>query len=315
MAEKVNSIKISAVKRSELDEADRIFRLAFGTFIGLPDPMSFAGDAQMVKARWGAPNVKFLAARDNGRLIGTNLLTTWGSFGFFGPLTILPEYWNRGVAQRLLEATVKLYDEQGVKRTGLFTFPHSTKHIGLYQKFGYWPAYLTALMSLASDSAQPVQSVGAVSLSSLSKSAREEAIEACHKLTNRIERGLDLSDEIRWLLKQGLGEVLIISTRKRLDAFAICHHGPGSEGGTKACYVKFAAARDGAAFDRLLDACIEYAFARGVPVQTGVNYMREDAVRRMHDRGFRPRNQGVAMLRPHTAGHNRPDVYVLDDWR
>ena len=101
--------------------------------------------------RWRAPHVTSFAAREDGRLIGSNMLTRWGSFAFFGPLTVLPEYWNRGVAQLLLDATVKTFAKQGLKRTGLFTFPHSTKHVGLYQKFGYWPGYLTSLMAYTPD--------------------------------------------------------------------------------------------------------------------------------------------------------------------
>jgi hypothetical protein len=32
------SIKVGLLKHSELEEAGRIVRLAFGTFLGLPDP-------------------------------------------------------------------------------------------------------------------------------------------------------------------------------------------------------------------------------------------------------------------------------------
>jgi hypothetical protein len=34
----------------------------------------------------------------------------------------------------------------GVQHAGLFTFAHSPKHITLYQKFGFWPRFLTAVM-------------------------------------------------------------------------------------------------------------------------------------------------------------------------
>ena len=37
---------------SDLDEADRIMRLAFGTFIGLGDPMAMWGDAGYAQSRW-----------------------------------------------------------------------------------------------------------------------------------------------------------------------------------------------------------------------------------------------------------------------
>ena len=34
-----------------------------------------------------------------------------------------------------------------IKHAGLFTFAQSAKHIGLYQKFGFWPRFLTIIMS------------------------------------------------------------------------------------------------------------------------------------------------------------------------
>jgi hypothetical protein len=120
-------IKVGPLKRSELEEADRIVRLAFGTFLGLPNPTDFMGDRNFMMPRWHSTHVKVLAARAGSRLIGSNVATRWGSFGFFGPLTVLPEYWDRGVAQRLLKATMKIFDKWGLRHTGLFTFPQSAK--------------------------------------------------------------------------------------------------------------------------------------------------------------------------------------------
>ena len=34
-----------------------------------------------------------------------------------------------------------------VRHEGLFTFAHSPEHIALYQHFGFWPRFLTAIMS------------------------------------------------------------------------------------------------------------------------------------------------------------------------
>jgi len=311
-------IRVGPLKETELQEADRIFRLAFGTFIGLPDPSAFWGGRELFLPRWHAPHVTSFAAREDGRLIGSNMLTRWGSFAFFGPLTVLPEYWNRGVAQALLDATVKTFAKQGLKRTGLFTFPHSTKHVGLYQKFGYWPGYLTALMAYIPDGSRAAAGQG-VELSTLAKSEREAAIAACARLTDRIDKGLDLSEEIRSVLRKKVGEVVLTYTRSAVDGFAICLNGPGSEGGEKTCYIKFAAARGGAGagerFDALLDACDAFAVSRGASIEAGMNLAREDAYRRMRAHGFKAFAQGVSMQRPHQAGHNRPDVYVMDDWR
>jgi GNAT superfamily N-acetyltransferase len=315
------AIKVSPLKETELDEADRIVRLAFGTFLGVPNPLEFMGDRTFVKSRWRSGNVKVLAARDDGRLIGSNVITRWGSFGFFGPLTVLPAYWDRGVAQRLLESTMKIFDRWGLRQTGLFTFAHSPKHVALYQKFGYWPCYLTALMTRTPEpKSQPPAGPDAFTLlSALPKTQRASAITACTELTQKIEKGLDLTDEIRSVLAQCAGDVILTHTRNRLDAFAVCHTGAGSEGGEKICYVKFAVARSGAGagdrFEKLLNACDAFASSGGKTLEAGMNLAREDAYRRMRSHGFQVTTQGVAMMRPHACGYNRADTYVIDDWR
>jgi GNAT superfamily N-acetyltransferase len=136
---KNESIQVGPLKQGEVEEAVHILRLAFGTFLGVPNPLEFLGDRDLVTPRWHSPHVKVLAAREGGRLIGSNIVTRWGSFGFFGPLTVLPEYWDRGVAKRLLASTMPIFERWGVRHTGLFTFAQSPKHVALYQKFGYWP--------------------------------------------------------------------------------------------------------------------------------------------------------------------------------
>ena len=44
-----DQVKIRPLMESELEDADRIMRIAFGTFIGLPDPAEFMGDAGYVR--------------------------------------------------------------------------------------------------------------------------------------------------------------------------------------------------------------------------------------------------------------------------
>lgn len=314
------AIKIGPLRENELDEADRIVRLAFGTFLGLPDPMQFMGDRDFMHPRWRARNTKFIGAYADGRLVGSNIITRWGSFGFFGPLTVLPAFWDKGVAKRLMAATVKVLDGWKLRNSGLFTFAQSAKHVGLYNKFGFWPECLTALMKhtpFADSSA--AKETDLVLLSTLKKNAREEAIRACARLTNQIEKGLDLTDELRAVLAQNIGDALMIYTRRTLEGFAVCMQGPGSEGGAKLCYVKFGIVRGGdgagARFDRLLNAIDEFALSRGADVEAGVNLARRDAYRRMLAHGFKTMIQGVAMHRPAGNGYNRPDVYAVDDWR
>jgi hypothetical protein len=46
-----------------------------------------------------------------------------------------------------------------------------------------------------------------------------------------------------------------------------------------------------------------------------MNLGRKHAYRQMLARGFRTDFQGVAMHRPDSQGYNRPETFVIDDWR
>ncbi|WP_236055817.1 GNAT family N-acetyltransferase [Mycobacterium sp. SM1] len=138
---------IRPLRVSDLPTASAICRRAFGTFVGARDPDLFWADREYVRTRWLADPGSGLAAELNGSLVGSNLATRWGSFGFFGPLTVEPALWNQGIARRLLAATMDLLDAWQLKDAALFTFAHSPRHIHLYQKFGFWPRFLTAVLS------------------------------------------------------------------------------------------------------------------------------------------------------------------------
>src|SRR5579883_1221177 len=73
------NITVRPLRESELDAADRIMRLAFGTFLGLPEPATFMGDAGFVHSRWRADPEAAFAAELNGELVGTNFVSHWGS--------------------------------------------------------------------------------------------------------------------------------------------------------------------------------------------------------------------------------------------
>ena len=95
-------VLVNPLPATDLGEADRIFRVAFGTFLGLPNPIEFYGDADYVRPRWTAdPSAAFGAYLGN-ELVGSNFPTRWCSAAFFGPLTVRPDYWDRGIAKRLL---------------------------------------------------------------------------------------------------------------------------------------------------------------------------------------------------------------------
>ena len=281
--------------------------------------MRFAGDSDYIRSRWRTDPGAALGAEVGGELAGSNFATNWGSVGFFGPLTVLPDLWGLGIAQRLLEPTMAIFDKWGTQHRGLYTFSNSPKHIALYQKFGFWPRDLTAIMS-KEISPKPADS-NWTRFSKLSPPGRAGSLRDCRELTNEIYAGLDVTREILAVADQNLGDTVLLGDSSRLVALAVCHCGPGSEAGSGTCYLKFGAVRPGpyAArdFGRLLDACQQLAAERGLTrFVAGMNLARVEAYRRMAAFGFRADVLGVLMATLSTSpGYNRPDVFLIDDWR
>jgi GNAT superfamily N-acetyltransferase len=316
-------VRVRPLAESELREADRIVRLAFGTFLGLPDPMQFMGDANYVHTRWKADPSAAVVAHHDEKLIGTNFAANWGSFGFFGPLTVEPAYWNRGVAQQLLAPTMDIFKRWNSTHLGLYTFSNSAMHVGLYQKFGFWPRDLVAVMSKQGRASSLDTALASpYSLFSDSKAdTRGQLLDACREVTETSFDGLDVQSEICSVAVQELGDTILLWDNSKLQAFAVCHTGPGSEAGTGVCYVKFAAARPGPAgakhFLYLLEAVEAFARVAGATkVAAGVNCARREAFAEMSRSGFRTEMLGVAMeTGAASSGYNRAGVYILDDWR
>jgi predicted N-acetyltransferase YhbS len=312
------TVLIRPLAEADLDAADRIFRLAFGTFLGLPDPLMFAPGADLVRTRWRADPSRAFGAELDGEVVGSNLATNWGSFGFFGPLSVHPDFQNRGIGKQLVEPVLALFADWGVTQAGLYTFAHSAQHIGLYGSFGFYPRFLTAIMAkpIGGAAAGP----GPGRYGALPATEREGVVIGCRNVTEAIFEGLDVTTEIHAVETQAIGDTVLVFDGDEIVAFAVCHMGEGSEAGTGVCLVKFGAVLPGpgaaGSFGSLLDACEGLALERGLGrVVCGVNLAREEAYRQLLASGYRTQVQGVAMQKPNEPGFNRPGVYVLDDWR
>jgi hypothetical protein len=315
------SAAVRPLTRADLPEAQRIVRRAFGTFLGAPDLDTFWTDFDYVFGRFGAEHVASFGAELDGELVGSNFATCWGSVGFFGPVSTRTDLWNHGIAQPLVRAVSDTFDKWEVSHAGLCTFPQSTKHIWLYQKFGFYPRYLTPIMAAPVNPAIAARRHPGSRYSGMPPEQRHEVEATVRELCEELFAGLDLSAEIRTCTMRNLGDTLLLwEGSSRLAGFAICHWGPASEAGAGCLYIKFGAVRPGvgadARFATLLDACDATAQSVGMEnVLAGVNLSREEAYRQMLARGFRSRMNVVTMHRPNEPAYSRPGLYVLDDWR
>jgi GNAT superfamily N-acetyltransferase len=315
----LQDVIIRSVLQEETARAERIFRLAFGTYMDFPEPEQFGADLNLIGSRRQADPTRVFGAEYDGKLVGINIASNWGSVGFFGPLAVIPEFWDRKVGQVLMEAVMDQFAAWGNRHLGLFTFPQSPKHIHLYEKFGFFARFLTPIMSKAV-APQPTPAGQWSVYSTLGEGERAAAVTACRELADAVYDGLDLTHEIEATDVQQLGDTVLLLDGSQVTGFAVCHCGEGTEAGTGVCFIKFGAVRPGAAagrqFTELLSAGEEFAASRGMTtVSGGINLGCEEAYRLMRECRFRTDFIGVAMEQPNEPGYNRPDRYVISDWR
>lgn len=306
---------IRPMQQSDLAAADRVHRIAFGTRFGLPDPIKFRGDAEVVRLRWATDAVTSYVAESDGAVVGGACAMDWGSVLIVGPVFVHPDQAGRGIARLLMQRMEEVADTGGARLAGLFTFPESATHLRLYEGFGFASQALTPILTKAPG---PGALGGCTLFSKLSSAAKERALHDCRDITDTVFSGLDLSREIGAVAALGLGDTILLGGGNEVRGFALCHYGAGSEGGSGTLFVKFGAVRPYAERDfvQLLDCCDGLAAAAGVErIAAGTNAARSGAYRIMRERGFRAGLIGVAMHRPDGPGYNRPDVFAIDDWR
>ncbi|MCC7342635.1 MAG: GNAT family N-acetyltransferase [Bryobacterales bacterium] len=314
-------IEVRPLEARDLEATERIFREAFGTAHGVADPVRYMQDRNYVRSRWTADPAGALVAEIEGVVAGSVFAASWGSVGVLGPLTVDPRYWNAGVASHLLQAILENHRMRDARLPALSTAAGNVATVRLYQRHGFWPGFLIPILAktLSRREGGTEPSEGKAQAQCYSALSLERKGVACKRfaaLAGAVFEGLDLSGETLSVEQQRLGETLLVGSNDRVDAFAICHCGAGTEAGEGACYVKFGAARSAGAFELLLDAVEALARARGLSrIVAGVNAGRRTAYLLLLGRGYRAASHAVAMVRGSAKSYDGPDAFVIDDWR
>ena len=315
----MSSLVVRQLTEGDLADADRINRVAFGTFFGLPNPQEFRGDGQVVPGRFQRNPEGAFAADLDGKLVACGFVMDWGSVGIFGPLTVDVNHWGKGIARRMLDAMTGYMDARGFALHGLFTHPQSATHIRLYEEYGFWMQRVTAVMDKQVDLSRPMP-IETICFSSLSDVDRDATLKQCAAVTTGIYEGMDLSGEILSIEANGFGDTVLLHVDGRLAGFACCHQGAGSEAGSSQTLIKFAAVTPGPLasenFSRLLGICESFAAHRGTGrLVAGTNSGRRFCYEALRNAGFRTWMNGIAMIKPDHDGYNTSETYVIDDWR
>jgi hypothetical protein len=129
-----------------------------------------------------------------------------------------------------MEPIMACFDKWKTRHAGLFTFSQSQKHVALYQKFGFWPRFLTAIMS------KPIGQTGRqvpwTRFSEVPVDERDRMLLACRDVTATIYDGLDVAQEVRAVAEQTLGETVLLWKDGKIAGLTVCHCGPRTEAGS-----------------------------------------------------------------------------------
>ena len=151
-------------------------------------------------------------AEEDGRVVGFIFSRTWGSVGWFGTFSVLPEYQGHGIGKELIAASVDSmrHAPQPGRVIGLETMPESPYNLGLYLRLGFQARFLTFLLNKTLDPS----TVGAVTLPRWSAADAEKPerwLADLRQATDQIQSGLDYSKEILSTARHNLGETLVLA--------------------------------------------------------------------------------------------------------
>lgn len=307
------AVVVRTAQEGDLAPADAVLRAAFDAFTGATGHLR---DGDPLRSRWRTDPERVVVAELNGQVVGSNAITVRGTTGWFGPLSVAPQLWGRGLAHPLVDEAAERLRRAGADRTGLFTFADSPLHLSLYGRHGYRPG--AAMLVLARE-ARPGRSTGADSYSDLPADQQLVLLRELAVLTGAVEPGWDLAGEVEATCRTGLGDTVVIHDAGGLAGVAVFQFGAGSDAASGTCRIKVAAVRPGQGADsrmvRLLDAVDAHAVRRGAhTVVASVSAASAACAQLLLDRGHAIATRGLAMHRG-GVGHQREDSWVLDDWR
>ena len=153
-------------------------------------------------------------------MIGSNFITQWGSFVFFGPFTIHPDYWGVGAARSCMEKTMEYIYNLNQMQFALITFPESPKHLTMYGKFGFHPKSLIVSFQkhISEDLLPSIKETitDTNNIYFLRKNIENFDIlqDKFKEFTKSMVKGLDVNSECEGLLTHNLGSIVYITDQE-----------------------------------------------------------------------------------------------------
>lgn len=111
--------------------------------LGYPDEMklSYEDEKEFIKRVKSSETSNHFVAMKEDKMIGCisfngNIARKMKHYGTIG-ISVLKEYWGKGIATSLLEKLISWAKEKGIKKINLDVFENNKRAIKLYEKFGF----------------------------------------------------------------------------------------------------------------------------------------------------------------------------------
>ena len=103
--------------------------------------MSYEDEKEYIKKVKSSETSNYFVVIKNNKMIGCigfngNTARKMKHYGTIG-ISVLKEYWGRGIATTLLEKLISWSKEKGIKKINLDVFENNERAIKLYEKFGF----------------------------------------------------------------------------------------------------------------------------------------------------------------------------------
>lgn len=254
---------IRSMKFEDIEQIKEIDKLCFKT----ETKRSSVGIEGYIEASNNASIVYEL----NGKVVSYNFIHLWGSFAWFGPFGVHPEYQGKGIGKALINHTIKILKEDyKVSTIGLNTMPESSYNVGFYMNMGFSPLKLT--LSLKKDlddlTSLPASNFYSVNEANINDENNYSNLKNSLKtLSDKAFKNLDLTSELHLIKNKGFGTVFELKANGNIHGIAICYTKSIRENTSKNLQIKLAIIDSNvdykAAIDSIVNACTNYAINIG----------------------------------------------------
>jgi len=205
----------------------------------------------------------------DNKVVGYNFIHIWGSFAWFGPLGVAPEYQSKGIGKALISHTIRvLKEEYKVSTIGLNTMPESPYNVGFYMGLGFTPLKLTLTLK---------KQIHELDLAELpvSKKYKMREIDISNEfsylslkdnlssLSNKIFKNFNLNSELHLIKSEDFGTIFTLEVCEKIRGVVVCYTKLIREGLEKNLQIKLAVIDNNLDYKESIDSiiyiCTKYA--------------------------------------------------------